>query len=124
MTSYRTRRIAAAYIVGIAAGPLITVSAQPIDDRDVPVEIDVAACEPKQERIFVAFGSTTYQIVGPSQHGCVLLYGGEVENPSWDGLLNKTCVVPMSLGRLAFAKTKTGVDFSTIEKYCTETPRP
>lgn len=102
----------------------MTVSAQPIDDRDVPVEIDVAACEPKQERVYVAFGSTTYQIVGPSRQGCVLLYGGEVENPSWDGFLNKTCVVPTSLGRYSFTKTKTGVDFSAIEKYCTETPRP
>jgi len=86
--------------------------------------IDFAACEPKQERVYVPFGSTTYQIVGPSQHGCVMLYGGEVENPSWDGFLDKTCVVPTSLGRHAFAKIKTGVDFSAIERECTETPRP
>ena len=90
----------------------------------MPVEIDFDACEPKEQRVYVAFGSTTYQIVGPSRQGCVVLYGGEVENRTWDGFLDKTCVVPMSLGRRSFTKTKTGVDFSAIDQYCTETPRP
>lgn len=97
--------------------------AQPIDDRDVPVEIDFAACEPKQERVYVAFGSTTYQIVGPSQHGCVMLYGGEVENRTWDGYLDTICVIPVKVGRRAFPKTAEGLDLSAIEPYCTDTPR-
>ncbi|MBI4004435.1 MAG: hypothetical protein HY353_05375, partial [Candidatus Omnitrophica bacterium] len=117
-----TRRCAVCAVLTLAAAT--GVVGQEIDDRNEPVEIDFAACEPKQERVYVAFGSTTYQIVGPSRQGCVMLYGGEVENRTWDGFLNKTCVVPTSPGRLAFPKTKTGVDFSAIEEYCTETPRP
>jgi hypothetical protein len=123
MTSYRTQRIVAACLLGIAVGPVITVLAQPIDDRDVPVEIDFAACQPKQERVYVAFGSTTYQIIGPSRHGCVMLYGGEVENRTWSGFLDRICVVPSTVGRVAFPRTPEGVDLSVIETYCAETPR-
>ena len=74
--------------------------------------------------MYVAFGSATYQIVGLSRHGCVVLYGGEVENRTWDGFLDKTCVVPTRLGRLTFLKTQTGVDFSAIDAYCADTPKP
>ena len=104
--------------VGLAF--VAAASAQPIDDRDQPVEIDFAACEPKQERVYVAFGSTTYEIVGPSRQGCVMLYGGEVENRTWDGFLDRICVVPSTVGRPAFPRTAEGLDLSGIEQYCTD----
>ena len=100
------------------------VVGQEIDDRNEPVEIDFKACAPTSERVYVAFGSTTYQIVGPSQQGCVMLYGGEVENPSWKGTLDHLCVVPSTMGRQSFRRTKYGLDMSVIEKYCTGTPKP
>lgn len=103
----------------LLAAPAVQAIEEAIDDRDVPVEIDFAACEPKEERVYVPFGSTTYQIVGPTDEGCLMRYGGEVENPSWDGFLDKTCVIPTTLGRQAFPKTSTSVDFSSLDPYCT-----
>ncbi|GEM_PF-2915188 len=104
--------------------PAVQAIEAPIDDRSLPVEIDFATCEPKEERVYVPLGSTTYQIIGPTDQGCLLRYGGEVENPSWDGFLDKTCVIPTALGLQAFHKTDTSVDLSALDAYCTVTPRP
>ena len=68
------------------------------------------------------FGSTAYQIVGQSQHGCVMLYGGEIENPNWDGQLDRICVIPVILRIQSFVTTAYGVQFSPIDGYCTSTP--
>ncbi len=118
------RNVSAFLALLILATPAVQAIEEPIDDRDVPVEIDFAACEPMQERVYVPFGSTTYQVVGPTDLGCLMRYGGEAENPSWDGFLDKTCVVPATVGRRLFRKTHINVDFSALDAYCTEIPRP
>lgn len=86
------------------------------------VVIDFEACLPERRRIDVTYGSTTFEIVGKTEGGCLMRYGGEVENPNWDGSLNRTCMIPFRLGRQRFKKSAVGVDFSSIELYCS--PRP
>ncbi len=82
------------------------------------VIIDFSLCKPEKKRFDVAFGSTTIQILGISDTVCRLQYGGEVENPNWDGKLDTTCEVPLGQGVLTFKTTNGGVDFSPIERYC------
>jgi len=121
---WKRRRVLTACAAVFVLSPAGPAFGQEQTPQDVPVEIDFEACPPAQERVYVAFGSTTYQIVGPSRQGCVMLYGGEVENRTWDGFLSKTCVVPATIGRRAFARTKYGLDLSAIGPYCIDTPRP
>lgn len=123
------------FIPGKIAGPTktktasaVTVTEPLVVERPLVrpdgVEIDFGSCVPHTERIGVAYGSTTYQIVGQNQKVCVMKCGGEIENPTWDGFLNWTCLVPVAEGVRFFKKTAERVDFSSIGRYCTDTPRP
>lgn len=103
----------------------IAVTAKPdfSDDRTLQssedqVSIDFSKCTPDVSRFYVAFGSTTVEITGKDSNDCLLNYGGEVENPEWDGKLTTSCKVPMSLGVQKFKKGQNGVDLSAIQKYC------
>jgi hypothetical protein len=82
------------------------------------IMINFSLCKPEEKRFDVAFGSTTIQIVGKSDNLCVFKYGGEVENPKWDGKLDTTCEVPLNQGTATFNTTNTGIDFSSIKQYC------
>lgn len=82
------------------------------------VMFNFSLCKPEEKRFDVAFGSTTIQIVGKSDNLCVFKYGGEVENPKWDGKLDTTCEVPLNQGIATFNTTNTGIDFSSIKRYC------
>src|SRR5258705_12811806 len=66
--------------------------------KNASVAIDFKQCKPHRERVYVDFGSTTYEIVGPRAGVCVMRYGGEIENPKWDGSLPITCKIPRKLG--------------------------
>ena len=93
-------------------------------DSNNEIVIDFEHCvTTRRIRIPVALGSTTYQIVGKNKGGCMMRYGGEVENPQWDGFLDKTCIVPLSLGKQRFSKTQTGVNFYPLASYCKSTSR-
>ncbi len=82
------------------------------------IVINFSRCNAEKKRFDVAFGSTTIQIVGKSDNLCVFKYGGEVENPNWDGKLDTTCEVPLSQGEATFKTTNEGIDFSSIKRYC------
>ena len=91
---------------------------------DIPeadtIVIDFNTCQPTKARVWVDFGSTTYQIVGRTNDVCTMKYGNEIENPNWDGVLRNICRVPISLGKMDFTKTARGLDFSSIQKFCSE----
>jgi hypothetical protein len=92
-----------------------------IKDAGEHVTINFGQCRPDRRRIDVDFGSTIIVIIGPQKDGsCSLEYGGEVENPKWDGQLPFNCTVPQSLGSFAFRKSPYGVDLSSIQQYCTK----
>jgi len=86
--------------------------------------IDFEGCTPSGRiNVPVDLGSTTYEVIGKSQNGCEMKYGGEVENPRWDGFLDKSCVIPFSFGKRRFGQTQIGVDFSSLEPYCRKVSR-
>jgi hypothetical protein len=82
------------------------------------VVLDFGQCQPGRARIDVAFGSVTFELKGRSGQFCLLDYGGEVEDPRWDGKLTTTCRVPTSLGKRQFPSHDEGVDLRQIESYC------
>ena len=88
------------------------------------VEIDFGACAPVRRTVSFAFGSTTFEVEGMAAGRCVMKYGTEIENPHWDGFLDRTCKVPPLVGRLGFKVGDAGVDFARLEPYCGATPRP
>lgn len=91
-------------------------------DERVP-SLDFEECKPKTERLSGGLGSTTVQMVGESRHGCVMLYGTEIENPFWDGFLDSICVVPRELGLVKFeTQVASGPDLSGLDEYCVEMP--
>jgi hypothetical protein len=116
--------VLAGVVAGVGGGLAGSVMAETAPAQVPHVEIDFETCAPVSERVYLPFGSTTYQLVGHTPQGCVMLYGSEVEDRTWDGFLNRMCVVPKHVGRRAFEPAKDGVDLSSIESYCTETPRP
>ena len=95
-----------------------TVPAPTLNPNSHMFSIDFASCQPMTNQIDVALGSTTYQIVGKSGSNCLMNYGGEVENPRWDGKLPNHCKIPLSLGSKSFYAGNMGVDFTSISKYC------
>lgn len=106
-----------------SGGITVTTKPDPSDDRTLQssedqVSIDFSKCTPDVRRFYVAFGSTTVEITGEDSNYCLLNYGGEVENPEWNGKLTTSCKVPMSLGLQKFKEGQNGVDLSAIQKYC------
>ncbi len=91
-----------------------------LDQNDVneTFTIDFSACPNGRKSVTVAFGSTTYEVTGKKLSACEINYGGEVENPNWDGKLDTNCLVPISLGKIEFKTNQYGVDFSPIKNYC------
>ncbi len=99
----------------------ITILVEPtIADEDKTIVINFSECKPDTKVVYVAFGSTTYEIVSKQENNCLMNYGGEIENPTWDGFLNMSCLIPIELGKQEFKVTDAGVDFSPIAKYCKE----
>ena len=99
----------------------ITILIKPtIADENKTIVINFSECKPDTKVIYVAFGSTTYEILSKQENNCLMNYGGEVENPNWDGFLNMSCSIPVELEKQEFKVTDAGVDFSPINKYCKE----
>ena len=91
-----------------------------IESSDAGAVVDFEQCTADRVRVWVAFGSTTLATRGRDADACRLDFGGEVENPEWDGWLDYTCRVPARLGRVAFAATRYGLDLAPIAGYCRE----
>lgn len=91
-----------------------------VDKKDTSetLTVDFSVCQVGRKSVDVAFGSTTYEIIGKKSNTCEINYGGEVENPNWDGKLNTNCLVPTTLGKVKFGTTQYGVDFLPIKNYC------
>ncbi len=87
------------------------------------LELDFQKCTPSKKGIFFDFGSARFQIIGSSLHGCVMLYGKEIENPRWDGFLNNTCIVSQKLGKMKFKINHYGPNLNKIKPYCVHTPK-
>lgn len=103
----------------------ITVTIKPdmsadrtLQERGNRAVIDFAKCTPDVRRYDVNFGSTTIEIKGKSKSLCSMNYGGEVEDPRWDGKLSFACRVPTSLGQKEFTKNSEGIDLSPLQQYC------
>ncbi|MFY9225819.1 MAG: hypothetical protein WAQ98_24285 [Blastocatellia bacterium] len=94
-----------------------------IADENKTIVINFSECKPDAKVVYVAFGSTTYEILSKQDNNCLMNYGGEIENPEWDGFLNMSCSIPTELGKQEFKVTEAGVDFSPIAKYCKERSR-
>lgn len=91
---------------------------------DTEMELDFKSCTPATQVTAFGLGSFTAQVVGKSRHGCVILFGQEIENPRWNGFLSSLCVVPENLGTQKYRVTNTGVDMSRLAPYCVRTPAP
>ena len=117
-----------ATILAVAIGPVVVAASA----RSTParaqgrapgappgmVTIDFRACRHHGERVWTAEGSTTYLVLGVQGMACRMRYGGEVEDPRWDGRLPIVCLVPRRLGSIAFGISPYRVDFSPIGRYC------
>ena len=86
------------------------------------ISIDFGVCQPKNERVFITYGSFAYEITGGQGDVCNFRYGGEVENPNWGEDLTTKCQVPKSVGTRRFEVKDLGVNFSPISAYCSEPP--
>ena len=82
------------------------------------VILDFGRCVPERKTISFAFGSTTYELKKEHKKTCRLRYGTEIENPLWDGTLDRSCTVPRRIGKRKFVITGQGVDFSPLARYC------
>ena len=80
--------------------------------------INFAKCNPEKKTFAFGFGSSTVQIVGIADDVCQIKYGGEIEDPKWDGKLNTACDVPVNKGSLYFQTDNYSIDFSSIKRYC------
>jgi hypothetical protein len=82
-----------------------------------PITLALENCPYGTDSVYFGFGHTVFAIEGKSDNQCIFWYGTEIENPNWDGKLQTKCIVPTNVvTRLSL--TNTGIDFSTIEQYC------
>lgn len=95
------------------------ISSPTIEEVEGGVKLNFELCQKMQQTVTVAFGSTTIQVTGKKGSNCQMNYGGEVENPKWDGKLTTSCLVPINQGIQIFPLTNYGVNFDTISQYCT-----
>ena len=101
------------------------ISPDYFDSRSIQAEkesvfINFSSCTPDEKQIYAGFGSTTIAIDGKSGNTCTMRYGGEIENPNWNGELSYTCNVPQTLGKMSFPLNNYGVNFQTIQQYCSK----
>lgn len=89
-----------------------------IQENNGIVTVNFGKCTLDIATIFVGFGSTLIEVRGKQGDKCLMYLGGEVENPSYDGRLGTRCEVPISIGKRGFNKSNYGVDFSSIQDYC------
>ena len=82
------------------------------------VKLNFSLCEKTEETFWVDFGSTVISVEGVQRDKCALKFGGEVENPNWNGVLNHACLVPLTEGMKSFKIMNTKVDLSPIARYC------
>lgn len=90
-----------------------------LQDNGAEITVNFATCTPDKRTFGVSFGSTVIEVRSKDGDMCTIAYGGEVENPEWDGQLGTTCKVPTSLGVKTFSRTNYAVDLSAIDEYCT-----
>jgi len=91
-----------------------------IKETEEEITINFEQCSEGRRRVDVELGSTTIEIKGKTSDGkCQMDYGGEVENPNWDGSLPNKCLVPTSLKTVVFKKTMYGLDLTLINDHCT-----
>lgn len=102
--------------------PVVTSPFPSPETNDVIIDFDL--CVPERKGVAVDFGTTVYEVVGKTEKGCLMKYGGEVENPIWDGFLDKICIIPISLGKQKFSRTSDGLNFSSLMPYCQTVSRP
>ena len=88
-----------------------------ISKTETTVNINFEQCTPDMEVVYVALGSTHIVIKGKEDNKCIMYYGGEVENPNYNGSMTKRCEIPTDTYQ-QFPKEQIGVDFSEIDKYC------
>lgn len=93
----------------------ITRCLEKIGDK---VSIDFENCKQCKDVEYVGFGSTHLELIGMLNGKCQMNWGGEIENPNWDGKLVNHCLIPSNLGKLEFDVSNYGVNFSSINKYC------
>lgn len=99
----------------IPAKPTPQPTSKPIGNT---ISIDFTTCTPTKDHVSVDFGSTKYEVKGKSGNFCHMDFGGEVENPNWDGKLTSFCKIPVSQGLMTFETTQYGIDFAKIAIYC------
>ena len=91
---------------------------QTIKEINDNISINFTTCSQDKKSKRFEFGSVTIAVLGKTGNLCHIRYGGEIENPNWDGALPVVCKVPQSLGVVEFNKNNFGLDFHAIEKYC------
>lgn len=111
----------------ISSTPAISQDVNPdsSDSRSIQEEMDsvfinFSICTVDERQIYVGFGSTTIAVYGKNGNTCLMKYGGEIENPNWNGELPYTCNVPQTLGTISFPVNNYGVNFQTIDQYCSK----
>lgn len=82
------------------------------------ITLDFSSCNSCQVNIPMAFGADGYQMKDLNDNQCVLSWGGEVENPDWNGEYKYRCRIDKNLGKMVFTVGLFGIDFSPIMEYC------
>lgn len=95
------------------------ISQQEKGSLDEPVTIDFSLCDKGIDGFSFGFGSTTFNFLGIKDEKCHFYMGTEIENPGWDGYLNRECLVPIDYPK-DFRTTNYGADLTFDLKYCTD----
>lgn len=93
-------------------------SNRPIKEAGDTMALDFAKCTPDLFRTYLPMGSFTFEMAGTDGRNCLLNFGGEVEDPTWNGDLLTTCKVPASAGTVTLRRGETKVDTSPLDAYC------
>jgi len=105
--------------VGFISGQSDTITQIPEPGLVTSITIDFAKCSRGSDRVLFGLGSTHFAFEGIKNADCIFYYGGEIENPNWDGFLSHKCSVPTSLNEQTYSVTNYGIEMETLKPYCT-----
>ena len=104
--------------VGFIPGQSDAITEFPKPGLATSITIDYSKCSKGSYTVYLGFGSTHFAFEGVKNDKCIFYYGGEIENPLWDGALPFRCSVSTSLGKKDYAVGDFSIQMEALDPYC------
>ena len=103
---------------GFISGQSDAITKLPKPGNATSIVIDFSKCTRGSDTVYFGLGSAHFAFEGIEGGRCIFYYGGEIENPNWNGSLPFMCKVPTRLNKETYSVKDDGILLEKLEKYC------